>query len=92
MKAEQIFEQAIARQEQLIEETACRFDDETQEDFEAKIARRLAIVCVGLGRARTIPEIGSICPGQDAEWKGFHIERRRVDHLDNIYVSRSKMS
>jgi len=76
MEAKQIFEQAIAQQEVAIREM---FGEETS----------VASVCVGLGNAREIPGIDEICPGQDATWEGYRINRRRVDHLDNVYVSRA---
>ena len=90
--AEQIFEEAISRQEEATTKLTmdCRFDDETDEQFEAKLQRRINYVCVGIGHARTIPGINGICPGQDANWNGYRINRRRVDQLDNVYVSRAK--
>ena len=90
MNAKEIFEQAISRQEQLTREIAVKFDDETQEEFDAKVERRINMVCVGLGHARNIPEINGICPGMEATWEGFRISRRRVDQLDNVYVSRAR--
>ena len=90
MDLKQIFEQAIARQEAAIRKIACKFDDETQEQFDAKVARRVAMACLGIGHARQFPGINAICPGQEADWEGFHISRRRVDQLDNIYVRRAK--
>ena len=89
MDAKQMFEQAISRQEQLVREIAHKFDDETQAEFEAKVARRIKMVCVGIGHAREVDGIEAICPGQDAIWEGFKVARRRVDHLDNVYVSRA---
>ena len=89
METKQKFEQAIARQEQLVHENAYAWLDETPEQFNEKYTNRLSRVCVGIGHARDIPGINSICPGQDATWQGFRINRRRVDQLDNVYVSRS---
>jgi len=88
MDANEIFEKAISRQEKLTRSNAFKFDDETQEEFDAKVARRIKMVCTGVGNAREIPGINAICPGLDADWNGYRINRRRVDQLDNIYVSR----
>jgi len=90
MNIKECFEQAIARQEALVIETAFQFDDETDNEYQAKIERRLKKVCVGVGHARQFPGINGICPGQEATWKGFYIQRRKVDQLDNIYVSRAE--
>lgn len=90
MNLEDVFEQAISHQENLIREQAYKFDDETQDEFDAKVARRIKLVCVGIGHARQYPGINAICPGLDAIWKRYRIDRRRVDQLDNIYVSRSR--
>lgn len=89
-KAKALFEKRITAQERLIQETAYQFEDESQEDFDTKVARRTRLVVVGLGHARTVPYINAICPGQDATWQGYRINRRRVDQLDNVYVSRSR--
>jgi hypothetical protein len=89
MNIKEVFEQAIARQEHLVFETAFQFDDETDEEFQAKVEGRLKRVCIGLGHARQFPGINGICPGQEVVWEGFYIQRRRVDQLDNIYVSRA---
>jgi len=90
MNAKQMFEEAITRQERLVRDVAFKFDDETEAEFEAKVTRRISIVCIGIGHARNVPGINAICPGQDAIWEGFRINRRRVDQLDNVYVSRAK--
>ena len=89
MEAKEIFERAITRQEQLVLDTAYRFDGESQKHFENKVARRIRMVCVGIGHARTVPGINGICPGLDATWEGYRINRRRVDQLDNVYVGRA---
>ena len=89
MDLAQIFENAIARQENLKLENAFRFDDETQAEFDAKVARRLKSVCVGLGSTDEYPRVKEICPGQSVVWQGYKIARRRVDELDNIYISRA---
>lgn len=88
MDIKQIFEEAIARQERIILQETFRFPDETQEEVDAKNARRIKMVCVGMGHASQFSDINLICPGQDVNWEGFRINRRRVDQLDNIYVSR----
>lgn len=83
------FDNAIKRQEELIIKDAFRFDDETEEEFNAKIQRRISKVCMGVGSAQDFPGITAICPGQNAVWNSFRINRRRVDQLDNIYISRA---
>lgn len=90
MDAKQMFEKAIARQEVLVQDRAHKMEWETDDEFNAKVAQRIKMVCVGLGHARDIPGINGICLGLDADWEGYHIERRRVDQLDNVYVSRAK--
>ena len=90
-QAKAIFEQRIAAQEQLVIDTACRFDDESQEEFDAKVARRIKNVCLCVGHARNIPGINEICPyrcGMQVEWEGFMVSRNAVDQLDNVYVRR----
>lgn len=84
------FDNALRRQEELVIKTACRFDDESEEEFNAKVQRRLANVCMGIGSSWELPGITAICPGSDATWAGFIINRRRVDQLDNIYIRRAK--
>jgi len=82
-----VFEEAIARRELQILVNAHKFEDEEFEEFYAKIANRIMRVVVTF-RARDLAAIDSVCVGLDAEWQGFYIQRRRVDQLDNIYVSR----
>lgn len=87
-----MFEQRIAAQECIVRDTAFRFDDESQEDFDAKIERRIKLVVVGLGHARNIPGINDICPyrnGMKVEWEGFYVSRNAVDQLDNVYIGRA---
>jgi hypothetical protein len=87
MNASQIFEQAIRNQEKAIRGMFKKWDDETQAEFEAKVARSIKQAC-GTFHAKEIPGINAICPGQEAIWENFRISRRRVDGLDNIYVFR----
>ena len=82
-----IFEEAISRQEVLVLSTAHRFDDESQDDFYAKMSNRIKHITATL-QAKDLHGINAICAGLDAKWQGFYIQRRRVDQLDNIYVSR----
>ncbi len=88
MTLAEIFEKAIRRQEILVLTAAHKFDDETQEEFYAKVSRRLK-TCTATFDASELPGIpDALCAGLDAQHKGFRITRRRVDQLDNIYVSR----
>lgn len=83
------FENGIKRQEDLVKSIVFQFDDETDEQFTAKIERRLKLVCLGIGSSWDFPGINCVCPGADAIWEGYKVMRRRVDHLDNIYVCRA---
>ena len=87
MTLEERFDKAISRQEVLVMTTAYKFDDETQQAFYDGVARRLR-TRIATFDAKELPGIDAICAGLDAEYKGYRITRRRVDQLDNIYVSR----
>ena len=87
-----IFEKRIKAQEQLIINTAHKFDDESLDQFYAKVSRRIRNVCVGVGHAQDIPGINIICPyrnGTQTEWNGYIVSRNAVDQLDNVYVRRA---
>jgi hypothetical protein len=91
MNLKEKFEQDIARQEERIRKDAFKFDDETQEEFEDKIARRIKLTVTACYRANELPGINavSIDFGGSVNWEGFKVIRRRVDQLDNVYVSRA---
>ena len=89
-KTAAMFEEALSRQEQARATLAFQFDDETDEEFAAKVARRIRLACATFANHRNhIDGIDAICPGLDAIWRGFKIQRRRVDQLDNVYVFRA---
>ena len=55
-----IFHKAVLRQEVLVLSTAHKFDDETQQEFYDKIARRVK-TCKATFHAKELPGIDAIC-------------------------------
>jgi hypothetical protein len=67
-----------------------KFEDETQEHFEAKVASRIRYINICI-RASELPGIDQlVCRYGEVELAGFHIIRRCVDEIDNIWISRSR--
>ena len=85
-----LFEKRISENEQRILRNAFKFEDETHSDFYARIARQITLTCMISFRTSDIPEIALFCEGLECELGNFRVSRRRVDEIDNIYVSRKR--
>ena len=86
------FDKIIKGQEIAVRNGSVRFDDETNEQFTAKVERRIKMICVIAGHAKNFPGINSIepyCNGEWAEWNGYKVMRRKADQLDNVYIMRA---
>ena len=82
-----LFEKRISEREQQILCNAHKWEDESFNMFYVRISKRIASIVVTF-RAKELLGIDLFCPGLDAIFEDFSIQRRKVDELDNIYVSR----
>ena len=84
----EILEEAVRGQEMAVMNNAARFADETEAEYQDKIARRLTRV-VASRRANDLPGITGLITGHgETEYQGFWLIRRIADDVDNVYIGR----